>query len=431
MNGILDKITDQLSKLLTPISEKMMSIQWIQALSETMQAIMPIILVGSFACLIAFLDIGPWQAIVTSIPHVVDICSKVQLITLGLFSLYVVCILTYMMGKKLELKETIACIPISIVVFLVITPCSWNGLPVTWLGTSGLFSAIVIGIGIPYMLNFLIKKGIAIHMPSSVPKFVEDSFTILVPAVIIVALFGSADALIEATDFESIHNIIYAVLQQPISKIGLSLFGHMFICILAASVMFCGLHAGTIGNLLTPLLTAASVENLTAYTAGNPMPNIITQDFFNMTLPGMAGCLLIPAILCVFKCKSQQLKSVGKIAIVPAIFGIGEPVLFGLPIMMNPLLFIPMIVSIIINHLLVYVAIYSGIVGRFIGNVLPWTTPPVLYPLLDCSTPISGAILNILIIVLDIIIWMPFMKIMDRNTLEREAKATVNESVLA
>lgn len=427
MNKLLDRLTDKLSKVLTPISEKMMSIQWIQALSETMQAIMPVVLVGSFACLIAFLDVGPWQSIVTSIPHLVEICSKVQLITLGLFSLYVVCILTYMMGKKLELKETIACIPISIVAFLIITPCSWDGIPVTWLGTSGLFSAILVGIFVPKILNFLINKGVAIHMPSGVPKFVEDSFTILVPAIIIVAIFGLTDALIEATEFGSLHNIIYAILQQPISKIGLSLFGHMFICILAASVMFCGLHAGTIGNLLTPLLTAASVENLTAYTAGNEMPNIITQDFFNMTLPGMAGCLLIPAILCVFYCKSKQLKSVGKVAIIPAIFGIGEPVLFGLPIMLNPLLYLPMILSIIVNHLLVYGAIYSGIVGRFIGNVLPWTTPPVLYPLLDSSTPIPAALLNIIVIIIDIMIWIPFMKIMDKNTLEKEANALAEQ----
>ena len=418
--SVLEKITDKISALLTPLSEKLMSVQFISAISQTMQAVMPVILIGSIGCLIAYLDVGPWQDIVTSVPYLVSICDKLQLVTLGLFSLYVVTILTYVYATMLEMKENVACIPISVTVFLMFTPCSWDGVPTTWMGTSGLFSALIIGILVPRLVRWMIQKRICIRMPDTVPKFVEDSFKILIPGLIIAAAAGVINAVLENTSFECLHNVIYTIIQAPISNIGLSLPGHMLICVLAASVMWCGLHAGTIGNLLQPLLLAASADNLAAYTSGQEMPHLITQEFFNLTLPGMAGCLLIPAILMAFFCRSRQLKSVGRLAVVPAVFGIGEPVLFGAPVMLNALLFLPMIISIVVNNILAYGAMALDIVGRSTGVVLPWTTPPILYPLLSNSTPVRAAILNLLLILIDLVIWYPFVKAFDRNTCRQE-----------
>lgn len=418
--SVLEKITDKISALLTPLSEKLMSVQFISAISQTMQAVMPVILIGSIGCLIAYLDVGPWQDIVTSVPYLVSICDKLQLVTLGLFSLYVVTILTYVYATMLEMKENVACIPISVTVFLMFTPCSWEGVPTTWMGTSGLFSALIIGILVPRLVRWMIQKRICIRMPDTVPKFVEDSFKILIPGLIIAAAAGVINAALENTSFECLHNVIYTIIQAPISNIGLSLPGHMLICVLAASVMWCGLHAGTIGNLLQPLLLAASADNLAAYTSGQEMPHLITQEFFNLTLPGMAGCLLIPAILMAFFCRSRQLKSVGRLAVVPAVFGIGEPVLFGAPVMLNALLFLPMIISIVVNNILAYGAMALDIVGRSTGVVLPWTTPPILYPLLSNSTPVRAAILNLLLILIDLVIWYPFVKAFDRNTCRQE-----------
>lgn len=417
----LEKMTDRLSAVLTPVSDKLMSIQVIAAISQTMQAVMPVILIGSIGCLIAYLDVGPWQKIVTAIPHLVDICGKMQLITLGFFSLYVVVVLTYIYATMLQMKENVACIPVSIAVFLMLTPCSWEGVPTAWMGTSGLFSALIIGALVPRLIKLMIDKKVCIRMPSTVPKFVEDSFKILVPGMILVAAAGIIDAVLEASSFGCLHNVIYTILQAPIANVGLSLPGHMLICVLAASVMWCGLHAGTVGNLLQPLLIAASADNLAAYTAGEELPNLITQEFFNLTLPGMAGCLLIPALLMAFYCKSSQLKSVGRLAVIPAIFGIGEPVLFGAPVMLNPLLYLPMVISIIVNNLLAYGAMATGIIGRSTGVVLPWTTPPVLYPLLSNSTPVRAAVLNVVLILLDLVIWLPFVKVFDKNTCEKEA----------
>ena len=156
MGRVLEKVTDKISDVMTPVSAKLMSVQFIAAISETMQAVMPIILIGSFGCLVAYLDVGPWQSIVTGVPYLVDICGKLQLITLGLFSLYVVIILTYIYASKLNMKESVACIPIAAAVFMMVTPCDWNGVPVEWLGTSGLFSALMIGAMVPRLMQLMI-----------------------------------------------------------------------------------------------------------------------------------------------------------------------------------------------------------------------------------------------------------------------------------
>ena len=418
-----EKIINQLSKILTPISEKMMGLNFISAISDTMQAILPVILLGSFALLAANLDIGPYQSIVSKIPNFVTVCNTIFTVTVGLFSLYVLALLPYMYGTRLNMKESVAVVPVAIITFLLLTPLEADTISMEWLGTKGLFSAILIALTVPRAIKLLLDKNIKIKMPGGIPKFIEDGFAILLPSFILVVIVGVAGGILNQTPLESFHNIIYLILQQPLKAVGLSLFGHILIYTLAALVMFCGIHAGTIGYLIVPLAIAADLENLQAFKAGMPLPNIITQGFSNLVLPGMAGCLLIPAIIMVLFCKSKRYKSIGKLSIIPAFFGIGEPVLFGVPVMLNPVLLLPMVFTIIFNNIFAYVAIATGIVGRYTGVSLPWTTPPIIYPLLASSTPIAATLLNILIIILDIVIWLPFMRIMDRKACEEEMNA--------
>lgn len=415
-----EEMVDKLSKILMPVSEKMMGLKFIAAISETMQAVLPVILLGSFALLASSLDIGNYQKIIGMIPNFITICNAIFSVTVGLFSLYVLILLPYMYGRKIELKEHIASIPVAIIVFLLFTPQVAEGIPMEWLGTKGLFSAIIIGIMVPRAIQAMLAKHIRIRLPKGIPPFVEDGFSILLPALFVMVPVGILGTVLNGTSLGSFHNIIYIVLQLPLKKIGLSLFGHTLIYALAALTMFCGIHAGTIGYLIVPLAAAADLENLEAYHAGAQLPNIITQGFSNLTLPGMAGCLLIPAIIMVLFCKSKRYKSLGKLSIIPAFFGIGEPVLFGVPVMLNPILLIPMIVTIIFNNILSYMVIALGIIGRFTGVYLPWTTPPILYPLLASSTPIAAAAFNMIEIVLDILIWMPFMRIMDKKACMEE-----------
>ncbi len=422
--GFIDRISDKLSGFLGPIGEKMSSIDSLSSISQTMLATTPVILLGSFATLIAYLDVGPWQSIVTSVPHLVEICSTITQFTTGLFSLYVLAIMTYMYGRKIGLKEHVPCIPVAIASFLIITPYTADGLPFEWLGTSGLITALLIGAIVPKFIKFAIDHNFRIRMPKSVPQFVEESFSILIPAIIVVMFFGILDSIMELSSYGSFQNMIFKIIQAPLSNVGLTLPGHLLITTLTAAVLWCGIHANAVSGPLVPLLLAASVENLNAYQSGAVPPHIIDNNFFQMLIPGGCGMLLVPAILAVFYCKSKQINSVGKVALIPAIFGIGEPVLFGLPVMLNPILFIPMILGVFVNNIVQYFALATGIVGRATGIVLPWTTPPIIYPLLTSTTPIPAAILQAVMIGLAFIIWIPFMRVYDKSLLKKEEEAS-------
>lgn len=180
----LDKVLNNLIEL----SAKMAQSKIIAAITETMSSTLPIILVGSFALLIASLDVGPWQKIVTSVPNLVNTCYKISNSTLGLLSLYIVVILAYQFSRKIELKQRVVASIVSTGIFIMITPFTENGdISVTWLGTQGMICAMLIGVLVPFLIKKMIDAKLNIRLPESVPSIVADSFAILIPSTIIFA----------------------------------------------------------------------------------------------------------------------------------------------------------------------------------------------------------------------------------------------------
>lgn len=417
----LDRMTDKLASVITPIAEKMSRSNILSSIGDAMMATLPIVLIGSFALLIAALDVGPWQNIVNSIPYLVTICYKINTVTTGMFAIYAVGFLGYIYSGKINLKERVVATAISVAVFLLITPFDESGaLPSTWIGTSGLITAMIIGIVVPSSIKFMLSHNMKISMPKGVPTFVEDSFSVLVPSIIIFSVASVLNTLVSLTSYGDIQNMIFTLIQTPLSAIGLSLPGFLFISTLTGIVFWCGIHGNSVIGAMLPLLMAADAANLAAGTAGEALPNVITYQFLIATIPGGYCQLLIPAFLAVVFCKSKQLKSIGKASLVPAIFCIGEPVLFGFPVMFNPLLFIPVVLGNVFNVLFWYGIIKLGIIGAFSGVILPWTTPPVLLAFLSSSTPIPAAIASVVMLIGDCFIWYPFMKIFDKQNVESE-----------
>ena len=130
----MEKFMSKLEKMIFPVAEKITSIMYLQAVAETMQVILPIIMIGSFACLFAFIDIGPWQAFLTANPTVKMIFMNTQSWTLSCLALYVALILPYLYAVRLEMKEAINMVPLTIAAFLLVTPTElYTAIPTTWL----------------------------------------------------------------------------------------------------------------------------------------------------------------------------------------------------------------------------------------------------------------------------------------------------------
>jgi PTS system cellobiose-specific IIC component len=382
-------------------------------------------MIGSFACLGAFLDIPAWQGFVTS-TGLQFILMTIQSLTLSIITLYVVVILPYQYGQRLELNPMSSSI-ISLMAFLLVTPHElYTSIPTQWLGYPGLFGAILIAWLVPRFIKLLITKRIYIHMPKGIPPIVEDSFASIVPALFVAIIAVIVSWILAITPFENFHNVIYTIIQTPLKGLGLSLPGYLLMQILATLVMFCGIHGNTIFATYIPLTMAASAENLAALVAGQPLPNIITGSFSVLCQPGGIGGTLGLAFMLAFAAKSKRLRALGRISVVPAIFGINEPLIFGIPILLNPLLFIPYVLSPIVCTSISYFTIALGIVPRLTGTEVNWTMPQIVSGFLAQGWQV--ALLQVVLIAVSTLIWFPFFKMVDRQITAEEDAAKENDT---
>jgi PTS system cellobiose-specific IIC component len=421
----MEKFIASLQKVLMPVADKISGNKFMSALGRTFQLLLPVIMIGSFACLGAFLDIPAWQRFVTS-TGLQFVLMTIQSLTLSIIALYVVIILSYQYGQMLELNPMSSSI-ISLMAFLLLTPHElYTSIPLQWLGYPGLFGAMLIAWFVPRFIRLLIKKRIYVRMPKGVPTIVEDSFASLVPALFVMILAVIISQLLAKTPFESFHNIVYTIIQAPVKGIGLSLPGYLVMQILATLVMFCGIHGNTIFATFIPLTMAASAENMAALAAGQPLPNIITGSFSVLCQPGGIGGTLGLAFMLTFAARSKRLRTLGRISVVPALFGINEPLIFGIPILLNPLLFIPYIVSPIVCTSISYFSIALGIVPRLTGTEINWTMPQIVSGFLAQGW--QAALLQVVLIAVTTLIWFPFFKMVDKQISAEEGAAKEDET---
>lgn len=267
---------------------------------------------------------------------------------------------------------------------------------------------------------------ITIKMPAGVPHYIEATFAVLIPAFIIVFGCSLAGQALTATSFGSIHQLIYTFIQTPLSNLGTGFFGLLITELMMTLAMFCGIHGSSVVPFMDALAIAACEQNAAAIAAGLPIPNIYSYGLLNTIQMGGIGATLGLAILLLVLAKSKRYRQLIKVAFVPQIFNIGEPLLFGLPIMLNPLLFIPYIGGVIVNTCVAYGAVAFGLIARFTGVNPSWTVPGILQGILTNSVPWQGALLQVVIILIDMAIWYPFVKIIDRQACKEEAEAAVS-----
>lgn len=419
MNKIMEKFND----FVMPLAEKMQGIHFLMALSESMQSVLPVTILGAFGCLLAFIDVGGYQAWLAEHAIVMKFFMTIQSLTLSIYSLYVLLVFPYAYGKRLGIAEPLTCIPMALLSFLMLTPVNiYSDLPMAWLGHTGLFSAMIVTFLTVRGMKFFLDHNITIKMPAGVPHMVEAAFQVLIPCCVIIPLFGIVGLYFQTTSFGNFHNVIYTLIQAPLKGVGLSLPVYIIYQILMTLFMFCGIHGSSAVAWMSPIMMASTQENLAAYMAGQPLPNIIAGAFENCILIGGIGATMGGCIVMFLFARSKRYKQVSRVAIVPQIFNIGEPFLFGMPVMLNPILFFPYMGGVLINTVIVYVLVATGVVARFTGVTIPWTLQEILGGLLGCQVPWQGLLLQLGILILDMFIWYPFIKIIDKKALEEEKK---------
>ncbi|EOH71963.1 PTS sugar transporter subunit IIC [Enterococcus malodoratus] len=418
-----EKITNLFNKL-NPWFDKLGANPYLQAISGAMMATLGPLFIGSMSVLIVVL-MGMVPSL-AKLDKVTDLLSKVNTMTLGALAVYIAVLIAYHLVKKLdEDEDPISASIISLVGFLIITPLGKMaddsmGIPTNWLGAQGVFSALIVGIVSARLYLAIKHRGWTIKMPAGVPPMVTKTFEALIPTILIGLLFAIVDLLFSLTAFGSMHQFVYSIIQEPLKGIGGSIAAMILLSLLQQVLWFFGIHGtNVIMPLVTPLWLAMDVENLNAVQAGLTPPNIVGLAFFNIITWSGLGLGLV---LLMLRAKSKQYRQVGKISIVPALFGITEPVIFGTPLVLNFDLAFPFITNNTIALIIAYVLTKLGIVAKFIGVQAIFGLPIGFHAAVEGS--ISIIILQLFIqLVLSPVLWYPWFKRLDLRTYKDEQAA--------
>ena len=398
---------------------------YLQAISQGGLSALPVIVVGSFASLFAGLPIDAWQNFIHQTGLAGGLGAVVNATTnlLGLLFTYGIC---KKLSEKMQIKAQITPI-LAAIVYVILLPVTVSAeggavLSFDYLGSKGMVVGILVSIITCKLYKFVIDKNITIKMPEGTPSYVSDSFLALIPAFVIIIFAMIVSMLVKFTPYDNVFNMIYSILQIPLTALmGTSLFANSVLNILVQASWALGIHPGYLTGTVGPIMFALDGANQAAYAAGQQVPNIIGMAFSYITTTAVLYPAIAVSIL--LFAKSGRLRTVGKVAVAPAFFGISEPLIFGLPIVLNPLILIPWLIAPTLNFFVGYVLVSTGLVARAAG-VIVFNVPMIFTGLLNGSYTIS--LMEIGLFMLDILLFFPFIKILDKKY-SAEEQAEIQE----
>jgi cellobiose PTS system EIIC component len=281
-------------------------------------------------------------------------------------------------------------------------------------GGVGIFISIITGIIAVQLYRLCVNKNITIKMPAGVPEGVSRSFASLIPAILVSFVMIGLDIVLGLMHTD-LHNLLSAPFGFVKNMTG-SWLGMMVILLLIHLLWVVGVHGTAIvkNSFVNPILLVALSEN------ANGAHNIFAGDFINMwVFIGGAGGTLGLVLLMVFAARSDQLKTLGKTAILPAIFNINEPVIFGAPIVYNPYLIVPFIVNPMVLASVAYFAIKFHLIS-YVTSAIAWILPVGMGAWLGTSGNLGAVLVAFLNLFLSVIIYYPFFKLYDNNLYKQE-----------
>ena len=296
-----------------------------------------------------------------------------------------------------------------------------NVLASTYTNAQGLFVAMLASIFSTMLFCKLVNSGkLEIKLPESVPSNVARSFSVLFPAALTILCVSAVGWLFQLITGMTLFEAIRTFLQAPLQGVMTGLPGYLVYVCFANFLWIFGIHGQqTLSAVASPILLSAFAENELAYTSGQAVPNIICTPFNSIytspTGAGITGGLIIAILL--FS-KRDDYKQISKLSIPCAIFNINEPMTFGIPIVMNPMMAIPFILTPVVCVSVSYFLTYIGFAGRIVVNA-PWTTPPILAAFLDTAGSLGASVTQIIVLAISTLIYTPFV-IASNKTADKE-----------
>ncbi len=404
-----------LQEKLLPVAARLGNNKALVSIRDGITLTIPLLLIGSLLMVIASFPIPGWEKYLGDI-GVADYLWKGVDSSFGLLGLVASFGIAYFMARQYKVDGIPAGI-VSLSSFITVTPFirgeAGAGMPTAFMASKGLFVAMILGLINGYIYQWFINHNIQIKMPDGVPPAVSKSFSAIIPGAVTIVGWLIVYATLDKLSLPNLHEIAQVALGGSLGLLGNNVIGLLILIFLNSSFWFVGLHGGNVVNAVMKSLWLANLDaNKVAYQTGETLPNIFTSVFMdNFVFIGGGGAtiglVLALGYLAHKKKASKQLKTLAPITVIPGLFNINEPAMFGVPIVLNILLLVPFILAPMFNLLVAWGAMASGLVPLTYTDP-GWTMPPVISGLLATGS-ISGSLLQIVLIVLDILLYLPFV----------------------
>ncbi|WP_294579317.1 PTS sugar transporter subunit IIC [uncultured Thomasclavelia sp.] len=453
--NFMDKFNELANRTLVPVANKLGNQKHLAAIRDGMVVAIPLSILGGVCLIISTPPFTPdtlpdwgfisdmlmgWYNWAQTYKAVLQVPYNMTMALMGLFVTFSI---SYHLAKRYDMPGLNAAV-VTTAVFLIMSAPSLSAvpsalinegasasdllaqagsyIPTTYLDAKGIFTGILCSIGCVEIMRFLLKKDVRFKLPEGVPPAIASSFDAIIPLFACVVIFYGASLVIQNLSGELLPSMLMTILAPAVSGLD-SLVGICLITIIAQTFWFFGLHGASITQpIRLPFMQMYLVANITAFSEGSTIVHFFTQPFWSYVITLGGGGATLGLCLLLVRSKSKELKTLGRLSIGPAIFNINEPIIFGLPMVLNPLMMIPFIFVPVVNSIIAYALMAFNIVGKGVIET-PWTTPAPIGAALGCMD-IKAGIMVIGLILLDMLLYYPFFKLTEKQKLQEEAGET-------
>lgn len=408
MNRILAFVEEKLA----PPLNKLATQHHLSAVKNGMMVTVPLTIIGSIFLLIPNIPIDPWKAFFA--PYAAMITS-VNTITIGIVAIVGAGSVAYYFAKgyqDIEVDPLLTGI-VSIAAFLLATMTNEFAIDTSLFGTKGLFTAILIALLSGTMMHFFQKRNLVIRFPDTVPPLVSKSFMSLIPALAIFVLIW----LVRIVCGFNVNQILMDCFSPFVFALN-TLPGFLVFMFLRSMLWSVGIHGGAVLAVADPFFLTMFGANAAAFAAGTLPPYITASGFTMFVFLGGGGATL-PLVFMMMRSKEKGFNTLGKLCLPASIFEINEPVVFGVPLVMNPYMMIPYTLTTLTLSAGTYLLMLANIIGRPVANI-PWTLPPLISHYFVTGGNIPAVIWGVVSLVIAGCIYYPFFKAMERQRLSGE-----------
>lgn len=432
-NGFMGKLTEVLGNFATKVN----SFRYIMVIKNAFASLIPVIITGAFGTLFSAMVFDNENGLarikaLSFLAELKPISSAVSYVTLSFLTIYAVFLIGIELARLNNVKGIFPGI-VAVMSYLSVNPFVYeyvnadnitviaeNVLAKQYTDTKGLFLGMLVAIASIELYCWLGRQErLKLKMPDTVPTNVSESFSALFPTILTVAIIATAGFVIKAVTGMYAYDIIYNIVQRPLEGIVQGLPGILLLMFIAQVFWVIGIHGNQmVKPVREPLLLAAIAVNTEAFEAGKEIPNIITMPFWDMYMSmGGSGVTIGLLIAILLVSKRDDMREITKLSLAPGIFNINEPVIFGMPIMLNPILAIPFIATPLITGTIGYVATSLGFAAKAVVMV-PWPMPPIVNAYLATAGDIGAVVTQIICIIVSILIYLPFVKVSNKAAIK-------------